>query len=103
MEYAPIVRSLVKKPLFLQLSNFTETIKEHVIKTEKYFFLHILHFAVFSFFFLIGFIRLQTGIERERPVFFLCLLLLALIPVYFISQWQLNRFFTKRSIPFYLR
>jgi len=99
MEYAPIVRSLVKKPLFLQLSNFTETINEQVVKTKSYLFLHILHFGVFSFFFLIGFIRLQTGVSRERPVLFLLILLMATITLYFLSLWQLDVFFTKRSIP----
>ena len=54
---------------------------------------------MFSFFFLIGITRLQTGLERERPVFFLGVLLIAVIAVFFLSLQQLNGFFTKRSIP----
>jgi len=99
VEYAPIVRSLIQKPLFLQLSNFAETVKKKVTKTATYLLLHLLHTTIFFFFFLIGLIRLQAGIERDRPAFYLGLVVLSLIVIYFVSRWQLNGFFTKWTIP----
>ena len=99
MEYAPIVRSFIQKPLFLQLSNFAEMVKKQVVKTKKYFFLHIIHTALFVLFFLVGLIRLQTGLEKEQPVFLLCMTLVGLFVVYFVSLWQLNVFFPKWTIP----
>ena len=97
--YAPIVRALVKKRLFLQTSNFVKAMNKKILQTKTYLILHGLHLFFFLSFALIGGIRLYTNLERGYPIFYLLLLLILLIAAYIFSFRQFKKLFIKYSVP----
>ncbi|RKR85696.1 hypothetical protein BDD43_5967 [Mucilaginibacter gracilis] len=67
-DYPAIVNLLKYKPAFNKTSRAMDAFTNYVSSSKKFVELFILNFSIFSIMFLLGAVRLATGIVRDKPV-----------------------------------
>lgn len=99
--YPKVLGKLSAKPAFLNIVNCMDALKKYVIKSKPFGKLFYLNFSVMAVLFLLGMVRLLTGVVREKPVGQLMILMiffLALI-IYFLNR--LTTLFCRHALPEY--
>ena len=66
--YPAAMKILLKKPVFTNVANCMDALKKYFIKSSVFGRLFYLNFIVTAMLFLLLFIRLTTGVMRDRPV-----------------------------------
>lgn len=66
--YPNLLRQLINKPIFWNTANCMDAFKKYFNKSKKFGNLFYLNFGVLTILLMFGFIRLTTGIFREKPV-----------------------------------
>lgn len=68
ISYPNLLGRLMHKPVFRNTANCMDTFKKYFIKSRKFGHLFYLNFGVLAILLMLGFIRLVTGVLREKPV-----------------------------------
>ncbi|HMR90344.1 MAG TPA: hypothetical protein PKD51_19415, partial [Saprospiraceae bacterium] len=66
--YPNLLRQLACKPIYWNTANCMNAFKKYFNKSKKFGNLFYLNFSILTILLLFGFIRLTTGILREKPV-----------------------------------
>jgi hypothetical protein len=66
--YPTLLRQLATKPVFWNTANCMNAFKKYFNKSRKFGKLFYLNFGILSILLMLGFIRLTTGILRDKPV-----------------------------------
>lgn len=98
ISYKRLLHILEVKPTFTNTQDAMDAMKKYFIKSKKFGRIFYLNFGILSFLFLLGFIRLITGVLRDRPVDYITItmLLLAVTIVIFL-EWH-SRVFVLKAV-----
>ena len=66
--YPNLLRQLVNKPIFWNTVNCMDAFKKYFNKSKRFGNLFYLNFGVLTILLMFGFIRMTSGILRERPI-----------------------------------
>ncbi len=97
--YSNVVYKLSKKTVFLNTEYFVKNLKQQFMKTRLFMTVFVTSFLTLGVTFLIGWVRLLTGITRGKPILFIAFLLVALMSliVYYLTRTM--NILTKVTIP----
>ena len=87
------------KPVFWNTANCMDALKKYFIKSKAFGRLFYLNFGVLAFLLMLGFIRLTTGLIRDKPVTQLFFVLFFLIIILIAYLWRLPKIFCSISLP----
>lgn len=79
--YPALLGVVINKPIFTQTHDFCEKVLTKLSETKTYTTVAVVEFIVLGLWLLIGLVRMNTGIEREMPVLFLVLSLVAMVGI----------------------
>jgi len=99
--YTDLVNYFLAKPMFTQISIFSDSLKKALQSTQMHVRYYWTQVIVFYSIFLIGFSRLWLGIEREKPVLYLFVLLALYGIVYLVWGKKLESLLFTQIIPQY--
>ena len=101
--YLYLVLTLIRKPVFVNISGSMNAFKKYFIKSKKFARLFYTNFFVLGTFLMIVLIRLLTGLMRDKPVTYISLtvIILSLIIAFFL--FRLTKYFTSNTIPTYYK
>ena len=97
--YPVLMRSLLFKPVFWNIANCMDALKKYFIKSKAFGRLFYLNFGVLALLLMLGFIRLSTGLIRDKPVTQIFFVLVFLIIIIIAYLWRLTKIFCSISIP----
>jgi hypothetical protein len=101
--YESLVRILEFKPVFSNTSNALYAVKKYFIKSKRFGELFCINFSVLSFVLLLGFIRLLTGIFRDKPISQITLILFLLTIIIVLFLYRLSRHVVLQIVPKYYK
>jgi hypothetical protein len=79
MPYVHLCQLLIKKPVFEQLQNATDRIKERIINSKEFMFVVIVTMITLGGALSVGVCRIFAGISRGKPVTFLVIVVVILV------------------------
>lgn len=79
LDFQELISLLSVKPIFSNIQNSMEAFIKYVQKSSKFHKLFYYNFVLLSIFIMLAFIRLVTGIAREKPIFYIAGLTIILI------------------------
>lgn len=91
VKYSVLFNLLKFKPIFHNVSNCMNAFEKYFNKSKKFFAVFVLNFGVLSFIFILGLVRLFTGIVRGKPIELLAMVLIALLAAIVYFLWSLTR------------
>ncbi len=97
--YPELHAQLLRKPVFTTISNSMDAFKKYVNKSEKFGKIFYLNLGILLLLILLCFTRLATGVMREKPVFFITILLLSLVVYVVYHLFQLTKQMSTKVIP----
>jgi hypothetical protein len=103
LKYPALLKILVDKPVFVNTVKCMGAFKKYFIKSKKFGNLFYMNFGILSLVVMFGFIRLVTGLLRDRPVEQLALLLVVLLIVIILALIRLTRLVCTYAVPKYYR
>jgi uncharacterized protein (TIGR04222 family) len=103
MAYAELVKQLLAKPIFSTRKKTIDAAILYILHSKPFSVLLLVNFTALGMVLSWGVIRLITGIQREKPIIWLFLLLIicAATALYFITR--LGRLFDQQILPDYYR
>jgi uncharacterized protein (TIGR04222 family) len=86
--YKNLVRILASKPIFSNTQNTLDAVKKYFVKSKKFGWVFYTNFTVLALLLLLGFIRLSTGIMRDKAVtqIAIVLILLTAVSIFFLER-----------------
>jgi uncharacterized protein (TIGR04222 family) len=103
LTYEVLIRSLITKPVFANVSGAMDALKKYLNKSTVFTKLFYLHFAVFAFCLSLGLVRLAMGMMRAKPVEDLVIVLIIVGLMMALALWRLSTSITKQVIPKFYR
>lgn len=102
-DFEDLIRILSWKPVFHSIKNSMDAFVKYVHKSSKFHQLFYTNFLILSLFTAFAFIRLATGISREKPILYLIALcaILLIFSVYYLTQLAQQLF--AKTILFYYK
>lgn len=99
VNYPVLLRQLVNKPVFGNVSNSMDAFKKYFTKSKVFGKLFYLNFSVLATVLMFGLIRLSTGLLRDKPAtqIFILLFLSTIIAAAFL--WRLTRLICTYTVP----
>lgn len=97
--YPVLLGILLKKEVFLQSQNFIQEFKAKIMQRYSYIKLSAQSVFVFTLFSLFGFVRLTTGLLREKQVEYLVLSLALMCVFSIVFVVHIKRYFFEIVIP----
>jgi uncharacterized protein (TIGR04222 family) len=97
--YPPVLKALLKKPIFANTVKVMDQFKKYVLHSQKFVRLFFSNFALLGVLLLIGYARLHTGIEREKPVILLTLTMLVVAIGSVVFLYRLTQQLFNQLIP----
>jgi hypothetical protein len=97
--YPNLLKALVNKPIFSNVSNCMDALKKYFIKSRKFGILFYINFTTLALLFLIGIARFASGVLREKPVtqIFISMVILTIITIFYLDR--LTKFVCTHTIP----
>jgi hypothetical protein len=97
--YPNLLRQLANKPIFWNTANCMDAFKKYFNKSKKFGNLFYLNFGVLTILLMFGFIRLSSGILREKPVtqILVVTIILIIITIFFLNR--LTKLVCTQTIP----
>lgn len=97
--YPPLLGELVKKQVFTQTKNFVDTLEKKTTETAAY--TQIIGFGslLFTVFLLFGFVRMDLGLMREKPIVFLLVSLISMTLIALMVLHQTTKQLFRTVIP----
>lgn len=100
--YPPLLRLLSHKPIFSNTANCMDAFMKYFRKSKEFSKLFYVNLGIFGLLFLMGFVRLTTGIERGKPVEILIIFLFVLGFLLILALKRLaNRVFSEMIPEYY--
>jgi hypothetical protein len=85
--YPNLLKNLVIKPIFKNIPNSMDAFKKYFNKSKKFGFLFYTNFIILGVLLLLAFTRIVTGVLRDKPVFEIVVVTIALaIGIHFYLQ-----------------
>ena len=103
IQYPSLLRVLVEKFVFQNTANCMDALKKYFIKSKKFGTLFYINFTVFSVVAMLGFVRLLSGIARDKPVGYLSIILMILLVAIIFYLYRLTRLFCTSTVPSFYR
>ncbi|NNV57141.1 glycine-rich domain-containing protein [Limnovirga soli] len=97
--YPNLLSQLANKPIFWNTANCMDAFKKYFNKSKKFGNLFYLNFGVLSILLMFGFIRLASGIIRERPVTQILIATIILIIITIVFLNRLTKLVCTQTIP----
>ncbi len=97
--YPVLLRNLLLKPVYSNVKNSMEAFKKYILKSVPFGKVFYINLAVLLLVFELGIIRLLTGMEREKPVTLIFMVLLMFIVVMVIFLRRLTNKITMKILP----
>ncbi|UQB68806.1 DUF1399 domain-containing protein [Epilithonimonas zeae] len=97
--YTALLRQLMNKPIFSNTAKWADAFQKYIIKSKKFGNLFYTNFVILNSLLLLGFIRLITGILREKPVFQILMITVILIVLIIYYLNRLTKLFSTKTIP----
>lgn len=97
--YPTLLKHLVRKPVFANISSVMDSFKSYFKKTEVFKSAFNTNLIILIILFLIGATRFAVGISRGKPVVFISLLLVIVLIAAIVYLNRLTGFFSKFSLP----
>src|SRR6185436_13415675 len=79
IQYPALLTVLVEKFVFQNIANCMDALKKYLIKSKKFGKLFYVNFTALSVVAMLGFVRLLSGIARDKPVVYLSIVLLIML------------------------
>jgi hypothetical protein len=97
--YPNLLRQLANKPIFWNTANCMDAFKKYFNKSKKFGNLFYLNFGVLTILLMFGFIRLSSGILREKPVTQILVVTIVLIIITIVFLNRLTKLVCTQTIP----
>jgi hypothetical protein len=97
--YPNLLRQLANKPIFWNTANCMDAFKKYFNKSKKFGNLFYLNFGVLTILLMFGFIRLSSGILREKPVTQILVVTIILIIITIVFLNRLTKLVCTQTIP----
>jgi hypothetical protein len=101
--YFALLRVLEGKPVFRNVANCMDAFKKYFIKSRKFGNLFYINFGILSLVLMLGFVRLVTGILRDKPIDYLVILLVGLLAAIGYQLYRLTKFVCISTVPAFYR
>lgn len=101
--YFALLRVLEGKPVFRNVANCMDAFKKYFIKSKKFGILFYINFGILSLALMLGFVRLVTGILRDKPIDYLVILLIGLLAVIGYQLFRLTKLVCTSTVPAFYR
>jgi len=99
--YRNLLAILKRKPAITNVANSMNELEKYILKSRMFSRLFSLNVIVLGFIFMLGSVRMITGLERDKPVGFLFVILLGLGVFAFYHLFRLSKLMTSDIIPGY--
>jgi hypothetical protein len=99
LSYSNLLTLIVDRPVFGNTKSCMDSFKKYFLKSKKFGTLFYINFGVLSLVAMAGFIRLITGMLRERPVENLSILLIVLLIVIVLALSRLTKLVCTYTVP----
>jgi len=99
ISYPMLLYTLRLKPVFRNASNCMDAFQKYFVKSKAFGRVFYINFGVFAVLFLIGFVRLTTGLLRDKPVTQIAIAIIALVIVFIFLLNRLTRLVCTDIIP----
>ena len=103
INYQELLKILKDKPVFANTVKCMDAFNKYFIKSIKFSRLFYFNFGVLSIVAMLGFVRLLTGLFRNRPVEQLAVLMIVLLIVIIVGLNRLTRLMSTRIVPNFYR
>ncbi|MBI3133698.1 MAG: hypothetical protein HYZ14_03390 [Bacteroidetes bacterium] len=103
LTYPPLLYFLTKKAIFLNYAGSMEALKKHIVKSRFFGNLFYANFAALALVFILGAIRMTTGIQNNKPVVFIGIVLVGFIFVSVLHLSRLIGLFGKKTLIAYYK
>lgn len=97
--YPILLSQLANKPIFWNTANCMDAFKKYFNKSKKFGNLFYLNFAVLTILLMFSFIRLTSGILREKPVTQILIVTIILIIITIVFLNRLTKLVCTQTIP----
>lgn len=101
--YTDLVNNFIYNPVFTQISNFADALKKVFFSSKIYLKYHIIKTSIFYTIFSFGISRLFFGIERNKSVDNLILMLIIFLIGHYFYSLYVGELCFSRIIPHYYR
>jgi len=98
VKYSVLFNLVKVKPIFHNVSNCMDAFEKYFNKSKKFFSLFLLNFGVLSFIFILGLVRLFTGIVRGKPIDLLVMVLVVLLAAIVYFLWRLTKLISTYAV-----
>jgi hypothetical protein len=97
--YPNLLRQLANKPIFWNTANCMDAFRKYFNKSKKFGNLFYLNFGILTILLMVGFIRLTSGVLREKPVtqILIATIILTIIIIAYINR--LTKLVCTQTIP----
>jgi hypothetical protein len=99
--YPKLLEKLSVKPAFTNIVNCMDALKKYIIKSKPFGKLFYLNFTVLAVLFLLGMVRLLTGVVREKPVAIITFFMIGFLVLIIYFLHKLTSLFCRRTLPGY--
>lgn len=97
--YPKILEQLTIKPIFLNIVNSMNTFKKYFNESEKFSRLFYLNFIVLAALLMSGFIRLATGVLKDKPITQIAISVAILTILIIVYLYRLTKLVYTKTIP----
>ena len=97
--YPNLLRQLVNKPIFWNTANCMDAFKKYFNKSKRFGNLFYLNFGVLTILLMFGFIRMTSGILRERPITLILIATIILTIIIIAYLKRLTNIVCTKTIP----
>ena len=97
--YPNLLRQLENKPIFWNTANCMDAFKKYFNKSKKFGNLFCLNFGILTILLMLGFVRLTSGILREKPVTQILIMTIILTIVIIAYLNRLTKLVCTQTIP----
>ena len=103
IQYPALLTVLVEKFVFQNIANCMDALKKYLIKSKKFGKLFYVNFTALSVVAMLGFVRLLSGIARDKPVVYLSIVLLIMLVAIIFHLYRMTRLFSTSTVPAFYR
>lgn len=97
--YPNFLIQLITKPVFSNIIKSMDEVKKYFIRSKVFSHLFVLNFAVFLSLIMFGFLRIVTGILRDKPVLLISFAVVILIFIMIGYLLKLTNLFSSKILP----
>lgn len=99
VQYPLLLHQLQEKPAFSNVAHFGEALKKYFIKSRVFNQLFYLNFGLLSLLLMLGFVRLATGLLRDKPVALIFIVLVVSTITFITYLFRLTHLIYTHSLP----